>query len=253
MLTFPSLTSLVTAPQRRSRLPHRPSHGRHPNRAARAAVLAACLTLLAAGCSGNGNTTDTPTGTAGGTPAVSASPTPSASQTPSPSPTLNLSPEDTALRETALAMEEPQPYEGADEHSDHGAILTAGHFIELYPYVYATGDLTTWQNMSDDNCEFCNSVINNATELHGSGGWIDPWNQELTILEYWTDDSDPNRYVIRLNVISDPHTSHSGDGRSTTQAEASDDTLLVQLHWSDEAWSVEVVDIENGGEPNDEG
>ncbi|SHE24177.1 DUF6318 family protein [Actinomyces glycerinitolerans] len=196
----------------------------------RAAALATCLALLGAGCANAANrTTYTPTWTPPATASASATPT--------------LSPEDAAARATALAMEPPAPY--TPEFTPEGAATAATYFLNLYPYVYATGDLDAWQNMSDDNCEFCNSVINNVTELHDAGGWTDPWGQEITPLEWWDDDADPNRNVVRIQTSFTGHASHSGDGIESAQTNAADEILLIQMYWTGSTWSVEIVDIED--------
>ncbi|MBM6979519.1 MAG: hypothetical protein I3J03_07360 [Actinomyces succiniciruminis] len=209
------------------------AHPHAPTPARRAAALAICLALLGAGCSNATNhTTYTPTWT------------PPATASASPTPTL--SPEDAAARATALAMEPPAPY--TPEFTPEGAATAATYFLNLYPYVYATGDLDAWQNMSEDDCEFCNSVISNVTELHDAGGWADSWEQEIAPLEYWMDDADPNRYVVRTQVSYGAHASYSGDGASSTQTNAADEILLVQMRWTESDWTVEVVDIEETGD-----
>ena len=196
------------------------------------AALAACLAALAlaAGCSAHTGTTPTTTPTPT-TPAATTSPTPT------------LSPEDAAARATALAMEPPAPY--TPEFTPDGAAEATTYFIELYPYVYATGDLDAWERMSEDDCIFCNSVINNVTELHNTGGWADPWGQETTRLEWWIDQEDPNRYVVRSQVVSEAHTAHSEDG-ARSDVETSDEVLLVQLYWTGNNWNIEAVEVEGG-------
>ncbi|WP_136192713.1 DUF6318 family protein [Actinomyces procaprae] len=186
------------------------------------------LVLLGAGCSQDSG--------ASGLPTPTWTPSPTASATPT------LPPEQAEARATALAMEPPDPY--TPEFTPTGAADAATYFLNLYPYVYATGDLDAWKNMSEDDCEFCNSVINNATELHDSGGWTDPWEQEITPLEWWTDQEDPNRYVVRAQASYEAHSSHSGDGTSSTASDAADEILLIQMRWTESDWIVEVVDIE---------
>ncbi|WP_237585282.1 DUF6318 family protein, partial [Actinomyces howellii] len=58
-----------------------------------------------------------------------------------------------------MATPEPSRVVGMDEQSPAGAEATAIYFLSLYPYAFATGDLTTWKEMSEDDCIFCNSVI----------------------------------------------------------------------------------------------
>ncbi|NDR54720.1 DUF6318 family protein [Actinomyces sp. 565] len=213
--------------------PHAPKPARRADHLRRAGALAICLTLLGAGCSHAANrTTYTPTWTPPATASASATPT--------------LSPQQAAARATALAMDKPQAY--TPEFTPDGAAQAATYFLNLYPYVYATGDLDAWKKMSDDNCEFCNNVITNATELHDAGGWADPWEQEITPLEWWTDQDDPNRYVVRAKTSFDVHSTHSGDGVEVTHTEGADEILLIQMLWKNSTWSVEIVDIEDAGD-----
>jgi len=45
----------------------------------------------------------------------------------------------------------------------------AVYFLQLYPYVYATGDLTDWRTLSHPECIFCASVIGNVEKMHAAG------------------------------------------------------------------------------------
>ena len=152
-----------------------------------------------------------------------------------------LSPEERALRDTALATPEPQRPAEADQHNLTGAIAVAEYFITLYPYVYATGDLTAFRAMSDATCKFCDSVITSATAMHVSGGWGDSWGQQITFTSVTADISTPNRYVVELHLISDEHVAHNIEKPPTT-VEAFEINLLLQVLWKDgTGWTVEEV------------
>jgi len=146
-----------------------------------------------------------------------------------------------ALRDAALAAPEPQRPAEADQHDLTGAIAAAQYFITLYPYVYATGDLTAFRAMSDATCKFCDSVITSATNMHTSGGWADPWGQQITFTSITADVSTPNRYVVEFHLVSDQHVAHN-TGKSPVTVEAFEMTLLVQVLWKDgTGWIVEEV------------
>ena len=150
-----------------------------------------------------------------------------------------LSPEERALRDAALATPEPQRPAQADQHNLTGAIAAAQYFITLYPYVYATGDLTAFRTMSDATCKFCDSVITSATNMHTSGGWADPWGQQITFTSITADVSTPNRYVVELHLVSDEHVAHN-TGKSPVTVEAFEVAVLVQVLWKDgTGWIVE--------------
>ena len=108
------------------------------------AVLSGCA--LAA-CTGD--PTDPPT-TA---PVTSAAPSPSATPTPTPTPDAAVPPERPDMSRVDTATAE----------------AVARYFLELYPYVYATGDLTEWRALSHPECIFCASVITNVEEMVAAG------------------------------------------------------------------------------------
>ena len=153
-----------------------------------------------------------------------------------------LSPEERALRDAALATPEPQRPAQADQHNLTGAIAAADYFITLYPYVYATGDLTAFRTMSDATCKFCDSVINNTTSMHTAGGWEDPWEHHTTFTSITADVSTPNnRYVVELHLISDQHVSHR-IGEPPKTYETTQGPILIQVLWKDDTgWIVEGV------------
>ena len=212
-------------------------------------LTASCLILAAAGiaaCSTSHNQ-------AGASPSaadasVSAAVTASAAnRTPPPlsseaaDAVAALSPEERALRDTALATPEPQRPAEAGQHNLTGAIAVAEYFITLYPYVYATGDLTAFRAMSDATCKFCDSVINNTTSMHTAGGWEDPWEHHTTFTSITADVSTPNRYVVELHLISDQHVSHRM-GEPPKTYETSQGPILIQVLWKDDTgWIVEGV------------
>ena len=92
--------------------------------------------------------------------------------------------EEQALREAALSMPKPERPAGMDEFTVEGAVATGEYVLALYPYVYATGDLSDWQAMSDPECGFCNNVITKVTKLHDAGGWVDPSPHEVVAERY---------------------------------------------------------------------
>jgi len=132
-----------------------------------------------------------------------------------------------AAREAALAMPAPQKPENMDEDSSEGAIATATYFVQLYPYVYATGDLEQWRSMSRQDCLFCNSVITNVKELHESGGWRDPWVHTITQTGY--SDPGPGSEYSRVDVLFDQEAvyAYDGTGASPEVNEPQTNTLLI--------------------------
>ena len=230
----------------------------------RASVLVCALILAAAagtaGCSDSGTDSTSPSPTArssaSGTATTSSAPAADASgqasaQTPesgAPSWVPPLSSQQQASYDAAMATPEPSRPVGMDEQSPSGAAATAIHFLSLYPYAYTTGDLTTWKEMSEDDCIFCNSVITNVTDLHANGGWSDMWTQEVFILSYGADPADPNRLVVTLHLTAPEHVAHRGRPSEAFTVDAQDVTIKIQLYWHGDRWIVEEGEIIEGGE-----
>ncbi|WP_126382977.1 DUF6318 family protein [Actinomyces howellii] len=142
-----------------------------------------------------------------------------------------------------MATPEPSRPVGMDEQSPSGAAATAIHFLSLYPYAYTTGDLTTWKEMSEDDCIFCNSVITNVTDLHANGGWSDMWPLEIMVLTHGADPADPNRLVIKTHITAPAHTAHRGRPSEAFTVDAQDVIVRIQLYWHGDRWIVEEGEV----------
>ncbi len=213
-------------------------------------LTASCLILVAAGtaaCSMSHSRAGASSSAAPTASVPASAPTPAVSRT---SPPLSseaadavaaLSPQERALRETSLATPAPQRPAEADQHTVNGAVAAAEYFIALRPYVYATADLTAWQAMSDDSCAYCDTVSYGATTLHSTGGWIDPWEQQIGFSSLRTETNDPNFYTAAFDVTSGEYLIHSM-GQKPTAIGTAQESLLVFLHWEDGAgWRINDV------------
>lgn len=151
---------------------------RRPRAGVTALILAATLGL--AGCTQPDKTPEAePTATG-----AAATPSP----TPTPSPTRSAQPE--------------RPAAMADATVD-GALAFATYFASLYPYVYNTGDLTEWKELSHPECKFCASVVTGVEEMHGAG--LHNEGAQLAITESTALEIDPGRtFSADLEVTREP-------------------------------------------------
>lgn len=102
------------------------------------------------------------TGCTGGTAPADPTPAPTPSSTdasPSATPTASAT---AAAPEWTTAM---------DQVSVDGALAVGQYFLELYPYVHATGDTTAWRALSHPECLFCADVAQDA-ENPPEGGYV---------------------------------------------------------------------------------
>ena len=158
--------------------------------------------------------------------------------TPTPTATASLSVEEQALREAALSTPKPERPAGMDEFTVEGAVATGEYVLALYPYVYATGDLSDWQAMSDPECGFCNNVITKVTKLHDAGGWVDPSPHEVVAETYGVSEEDPNVWAVSFHYSLSESLDHDGSG-GTSSVKAEDVTFVLQMRWTGQTWIVE--------------
>ena len=148
-----------------------------------------------------------------------------------------LTPELRAKRDAALAEPAPAKPPQLNEESAEGAAASVGYFLNLYRYAYVTGNTTELAKMSEDQCKFCRSTIDNATTLHNAGGWNDKWEQEITNIRYYEklDGYDFNR--VEATVSRQTITSHPGGGAATETSSPTENEILdfavryVGGHW----------------------
>ena len=156
-----------------------------------------------------------------------------------------LTPELRAKRDAALAEPAPAKPPQLNEESAEGAAASVGYFLDLYRYAFMTGNTTELAKMSEDQCKFCQSTINNATTLHNSGGWADRWEQTITDLTYY-EKLDGYNYN-RIKVIADhgEQISHPKGGTETKITEATQgQTLNFAVHYMNGRWLVGGVEVE---------
>ena len=149
-----------------------------------------------------------------------------------------LSAEEQALRDAALSTPKPERPAGMDEFTVEGAAFAGEYFLLLYPYVYATGDLEPWQAMSDPGCVFCNNVMAKVTDMHSTGGWLDPWQQEAVAEHYGVSEEDPNLLAMSFRFSHPESVDHDGLGGTRT-AKGEDIILVLQMRWTGQAWVIE--------------
>ena len=156
-----------------------------------------------------------------------------------------LTPELRAKRDAALAEPAPAKPSQMNEESPEGAASSVRYFLDLYRYAYVTGNTTELAAMSEDQCKFCHSAIDNATNLHKAGGWNDKWEQEITNIRYYDklEGYDYNR--VEATVSRQMIASHPGGGATTeTSSPTENETLDFAVRYVNGRWLIGGVRVE---------
>ncbi|WP_147525028.1 DUF6318 family protein [Cellulomonas timonensis] len=196
----------------------RETHRRRPPAVwAAAAALAISLGLTA--CTDEDRAPlPSPTGTD-----VVATPTP----TPTPSPTRSPKPE----RPTAM-----------DEVSVEGAIAAATYFVELYPYVYNTGDLAEWNALSHPECLTCTGIATKVEEMHGLGQRIE--GAAISVADVSGVELIPgSSFSVEMQMTQGPTTvkDSAGNTQSEQLKSVTSKPLLIVVHESDR-WLIRALE-----------
>lgn len=180
----------------------------------RMAGLVVAVGLALSACTGSmpdPEVTGTPTG----------DPTPTASASPSPS--VPAEPE----RPAAMSREDAE-----------GAAAAAEYFIELYPYVMATGDTEEFEAMSHRACGFCDDALEQAEKIRlrnetWTGGEI-----RSALLETYKRDELTGIYPIDFEVEQDAAQIVDSEGAVVFEGENERATYRVEMGWKRSAWVV---------------
>ncbi|BDA65289.1 hypothetical protein MANAM107_21230 [Actinomyces capricornis] len=164
---------------------------------------------------------------------------------PSGGPVVELPAEQAASRQAALATPLPDRPVGMDEDSPAGAIATAEYFVQLYPYVYATGDLTEWRAMTRKDCAFCTSVIDNVTELHSKGGWTEFWTPAVSQTQYVEPGAGSDYSRVDIAIKQEETRTYDGTGGEPKMGEARDRVVVIlAMKYENGRWIIRGGDVQ---------
>ena len=89
--------------------------------------------------------------------------------------------------------------------------------------------------MSTPDCEFCRLVAERVNTLHESGGWGEPWTDEV-VAQSWGYDTSGEILAITVAVDSPERTIHHGSDVQVWKAEQAH--VQMQMVWTDTGWLV---------------
>lgn len=144
----------------------------------------------------------------------------------------------------------PAPTRPATMERDdiEGAKAAAEYFLSLYPYVYATGDLDVWREMSHPECEFCRSVDENVDRIFGDGGYA--LGGEIAVEEIVAappDDEYPH-FRVGIHGAEEPSDVYSADGEIEVSTSGGRGTYSFAVLREGSSWTIRGVFAESEGE-----
>jgi len=98
-----------------------------------------------------------------------------------------------------------------DQADSAGAEAVAVYFLQLFPYVGATGDLAEWRELSHPECIYCASVTSGIEDVfaaghHSEGGLV-------SISSVVSAEVDPGRWwSVDVELVQSPSVTVDGAG-----------------------------------------
>lgn len=183
-------------------------------------VLIALAAMLLGGC---------------GTRADDDEPTPAPTETTTPAPAPST---DEPTGPTEEPPPEPTPPPEMDRDDLEGAKAAAVFFVELYTYVYVTGDVQAWADISHPECQFCAGVVDRVASVHSDGGYADGPVVDIVEIVAEPPDEEYEYFSVWLDVIERPSSRFNVAGEAIDTSEGGPNEFdLALAHVADE-WQV---------------
>ncbi len=126
-----------------------------------------------------------------------------------------------------------------DEESLEGAVAAGTYFMQLYPYVFATGDLSVWDEMRTEECSFCADISSKVETLHADDG--STTGGEIAILN--SSGGGPygegHHYLVQLDISEEPSVRISGDGSREEVVGGDYPEILISVLYTSDGWRIE--------------
>ena len=122
-----------------------------------------------------------------------------------------------------------------------GAIAAATYFISLYPYVYATGDLSAWKAMSDPACGYCSGVSLAVESMHAMGSHIRGGDIEVTATRSFPPSASTGIYPVDLELAEGPSSEVDAGGDELKEMAGGKTLAQLDVAWAATGWSIHAV------------
>jgi hypothetical protein len=99
-----------------------------------------------------------------------------------------------------------------------GAAAAAEYFIELYPYVMATGDTEEFEAMSHRACGFCGELTSQASAIQNAGETFTGGKTTVDITKEYQRDEVTGIYPFDSKIMQEAQTITAADGQVVLDA-----------------------------------
>ena len=151
--------------------------------------------------------------------------------TPTPTPTVTPTP-------TAPPVTAPTRPADMNRTDEVGAVAAASYFMELFSYVYRSGDLAEWDHVSAQACEFCANVRADVESVYGAGGRYVGEPIRLEAAELRGKDEQLGVYAVRMPYEVPSLAEFDGSGRLMRTVGVETGRARLEVIFAAKGWTV---------------
>lgn len=135
----------------------------------------------------------------------------------------------------------PERPEAMKRDDAEGAAAAAEYFIELYPYVMATGDTREFEAMSHRACGFCDDALEQARQIE-EGGWrYTGGGSTLSVTQTYERDDLTGIYPLDVEISQESSEISENDGTKLDSIESKVFDRRVEMGLRRGEWVVVTV------------
>lgn len=164
--------------------------------------------------------------------------------TPSPDVTATPAGEPTASASGSpvpSAPAKPERPEAMERDDAEGAAAAAEYFIELYPYVMATGDTEEFEAMSHRACGFCDDALEQAQRIEGGGYTYSGGESMLSVMEIYDRDEVTGIFPLDTEISQQASLISDSSGNVLHSSDAKAFESRVEMGIRNDRWVVVTV------------
>jgi hypothetical protein len=132
----------------------------------------------------------------------------------------------------------PERPEAMKRKDAKGAAAAAEYFIELYPYVMATGDTEEFEAMSHRACGFCDDALEQAKKIRSRNETWKGGETRGVLLETYKRDEITGIYPLDFEVEQAAAQIVNAEGATVFEGKDERATYRAELGWKSGAWVV---------------
>jgi len=161
---------------------------------------------------------------------------------PTRAATARSLPTSTASTATPDRIVTPSPPSGTASPTASSAEDTAAYFLQLYPYVYWTGDLAEWDRLAAPTCIYCSKTRDDVARMTDAEHRVTGGAIEITDAQ--SDEVEAGvLFSVFVHFGEAPSQELDGSGAAVAASEGGLFTGLVAMRWTGADWSVDAVDV----------